>query len=333
MFDFQITDVIALNMDVSAPQSAPYRIGLVLIDGFPLISYSATIEPLRAANELAQSTLFTIRDIPVSGAQARSSSDAVIRASGQIGEHVDFDLVLVLAGGGAANLHHRRLMQWLRHLARRGVSLGGISSGPLILARAGLMDGYRMTVHWDHAHLVAETALPLTVERSLYTIDRGRFTCAGGTAPLDMMHGLIADHHGTTFARRVSDWLLHTDIRPPANPQRAGVAQRYQTTCSAVIETIETMEANLAEPLDLIRLAQRVELSERQLNRLFREKIGESTMGLYRRLRLQKAHILLTQTPMAMTEIALATGFAGSAHFSTAFRALYGVPPSSLRRN
>jgi transcriptional regulator GlxA family with amidase domain len=81
------------------------------------------------------------------------------------------------------------------------VVLGGVSGGPIILARAGLMGDRRMTVHWEYAAALAEVAPDLRLERTLYVIDRDRMTCAGGTAPMDMMHALIATHHGRAFAR------------------------------------------------------------------------------------------------------------------------------------
>jgi transcriptional regulator GlxA family with amidase domain len=210
--------------------------------------------------------------------------------------------------------------------------LGGVSGGPVILARAGLMARRRMTVHWDHAPALAEISPSLMIERSLYVIDRDRVTCAGGTAPMDLMHALIARHHGARFARQVSDWFLHTDIRPSGGPQRAGLVERHGTTNAALLDAITAMESHVADPLDLAQLARFAGVGPRQLNRLFRQRLGSSTMDYYRRLRLEKARALLRGSAMPMTEIALATGFAGSAHFASRHSRSYGAPPSSLRK-
>ena len=311
--------------------SRTFRIGLLLIDGFALMSYSAVVEPLRAANLLSRRTCYDIRHIPAAGPSARSSNGAEIRGTGYIGQDVEFDLILVIAGGDPTSFKDNRVFQWLRTLSRRGVSLGGVSGGPVILASAGVMKNRRMTVHWEHATALTEMSAGLIIERSLYVIDRDRFTCAGGIAPLDMMHALLTEHHGPAFARQVSDWFMHTEIRAASGPQRAGLVERYGTTSSPIILAIEAMENHVADPLELRELAKLAEISPRQLNRLFRNKLGQSTMSFYCNLRIEKARKLLTQSPLSITEIALANGFSSSAHFANSFRRTFGCTPSSLR--
>lgn len=308
-----------------------YRIGFVLLDGFSLMSYSAAVEPLRAANLLAAADLYDIRHLPGDGAMATSSSGATVRASAWIGEQVDFDLVLIVAGGDPARLPYLRLMRWLRHLASRGVRLGGVSGGPVVLARAGVMEGRRMTVHWEHRDELASFRSTAIVERSLYVSDRDRLTCAGGTAPLDMMHALIREQHGAVFARRVSDWFLHVDVRPSEGPQRSGLAARHGTHNSALLSAIEAMENHLADPLDLDQLARLAGVGVRQLNRLSRQHLGQATVAFYRSLRLAKSLELLQRTGLSMSAIASATGFGTQALFATRFRQRYGVAPSRAR--
>ncbi len=330
--DFHEKVAILPEMVITAQSVDGCQVGFLLIDGFALMSYSAAAEPLRAANLLAGRRLYDVRNIPASGAEAVSSSGAVIRADGQVGEHVDFDYLFIVAGGEPTKFNDPRIFQWLRHLSRRGVILGGVSGGPVVLAASGLMAKRRMTVHWEHAASLAEIAPGLALERSLFVFDRDRITCAGGTAPLDMMHALIAEHHGNAFARQVSDWFMHTDVRPPRGPQRAGLTERYGTTNPAIVAALEAMENNLGEPLTLGQLSALASTGPRQLNRLFAHFLGRSTMTIYRQLRLNRAANLLAHSTLTITEIALATGFASSAHFSRLFSARYGAPPSHKRR-
>lgn len=318
-------------MDKAASNDSSFRVGLLLIDGFALMSYASVVEPLRAANALDGRQLYRVQNIPASGKVATSSCGAVLHAGGSVGVGTDFDLLLIAAGGDPMAYHDRRVFNWLRRLSRLGVRLGGVSGGPVILAAAGLMNGRRMTLHWEHAAALVESSPSLLVERNLYVIDRDRVTCAGGTAPLDLMHALIAEHHGPHLARRSSDWLLHTEIRPAGGPQRAGRVERYRTTDRSVLNAIEAMENHIADPLELGQLARISGVSSRQLNRLFREKLGQSTMRFYSDLRLDKARSLLLNSALPLTEIALATGFASSAHFSTSHSKRHGKPPSTLR--
>ncbi len=318
-------------MDNNTHQNNPFQVGLVLVDGFSLMSYSSVVEPFRAANLLSGRELYRVRNLPVHGARSNSSTGAVIPATAHIGEQVDFDLVLLIASGNPFSFDDANLLGWIRNLARRKVIIGGVSGGPVILAKAGVMNGRRMTVHWEHRGPLRERYPELHLEHALYVVDKDRLTCAGGTAPLDMLHALIDSHHGSDFARQVSDWYLHTEVRPAGGPQRAGLSQRYHTNNEAILRVIETMEIQLAEPLSLEELAAIAGVGARQLNRLFKTKLGKTTMAFYRQIRLDKANTMLAQSYMSITDVALATGFASTAHFSTCYKKHFGITPSFNR--
>jgi transcriptional regulator GlxA family with amidase domain len=148
---------------------------------------------------------------------------------------------------------------------------------------------------------------------------------------MDMMYAVQSEIHGPEFARKVSDWFIHTDVRPSGDPQRSGMVERYNTHNPSIILAVEAMENHIADPLNLSQLALLARVSSRQLNRLFIEKLDQSTMSVYRNLRLDKAHNLLMHTTLSITEVAFATGFSSSAHFSKTFHDKYGSSPSSLR--
>ena len=310
---------------------SPFRVGFLLLDGYALLSYAAAVEPLRAANLLGGRTLYDVRELPADGAVATSSSGAQVRASAHVGESVDFDLMLVAAGGDPTAFASRRVTRWLRHLDRRGVVLGGISGGPVVLARAGVMAGRRMTVHWEHRDLFDGIEPAPILERSRYVMDRDRLTCAGGTAALDMMHALIGEQHGAAFARRVSDWFLHTDVHPSAAPQRSDPVERWGTRNAALLAALEAMENHVGDPLELGQLATVAGVGVRQLNRLCDAHFGTSVGALYRRIRLDKAHALLRRSSLPIAEIAQATGFASATHFSRRFRETFGTTPTRVR--
>jgi transcriptional regulator GlxA family with amidase domain len=307
------------------------RIGLLPLDGFALMSYASLTEPMRAANLLAGHRLYDMIDITTDARAVHSSGAASIRPQVKVGDDIDLDYLFVIAGGDLTRVEDARVTNWLARMARQGAQLGGVSGGPVILARAGLMNGRRMTVHWEHATALAEISPHLAIERTLYVIDRDRITCAGGTAPMDLMHALITRHHGAPFARQVSDWFMHTEVRPSIGPQRAGLVERLGTTDPALLDAVATMETHIADPVTLSDLAQIADVSPRQLNRLFQEKLGRSTMVFYRSLRLDTARGLLRNSSLPLTEIALATGFASSAHFSRVYSQHFGQPPSHYR--
>ena len=320
------------KMDIGDNNPAPVRIGILCIEGFGLMSYASLAEPFRGANQLSQNNLYEIIDIGVNGNPVLSSGAANIIPTAKVGDILKLDYLFVVAGGDPLSFNDQKVMNWLRRMARTGLRLGGISGGPVILALAGLMNGRRMTLHWDHEKVLTELLPSLLVERTLYIIDRDRVTCAGGTTALDLAHALIAQHHGTSFARSVSEWFLHTEIRPSFSAQRDNLAERVGSNNNAILSSVQMMENHIADPLTLDHLASIAEISPRQLNRLFTQKLGRSTMKYYRELRLENSQQLLINSSLPLTEIALATGFSGSSHFSRTYTAYFGKPPSHARK-
>ncbi|NNE79941.1 MAG: GlxA family transcriptional regulator [Silicimonas sp.] len=309
----------------------PFRVGILPVPGFPLMSYACTVEPLRAANLLSRRPLYEVSHFS-DAAYAPSSGAARVERSFAPGAHDDLDLLLVVAGGDPFAYRDDAVFDWLRQLDGKGVLIGGVSGGSVILAAAGLMAGRRMTVHWEHAAALAERFSEVLIERRLYVMDRDRVTCGGGTAPLDLMHALISGHCGGVFARLVSDWFLHTDIRAAAAPQRGGVAERIGSHSPHLVEAVATMENHIADPLSLTQLALVAGVTPRHLNRLFTDGFGQSAMAYYRAMRLDVSQRLLRDTPMSVAEIAETTGFATPGHFSNTYNQHFNIRPQADRQ-
>lgn len=322
------------NSDTPWPDgdgTAPTHVGFLLIPDFALLAYASTIEPLRAANRLSGRTLYRWSHVAIDGVSAEASNGVSIRADCGVGPELRFDYVIVCAGGNPAGFHHGPTFAWLRQLARRGVRLGGVSGGPYILARANVLAGYRFTIHWEHAPAFLEEYPALDLRRSLFEVDRDRLTSSGGTAPLDMMHALIAREHGSALALSVSDWFMQTHVREGQASQRMPLRERLGIAHAPLLRVIERMEGNLEYPVPRAELAHTANVSLRQLERLFRLFLRSSMGEHYLRLRLERARDLLRQTSLSVIETALTCGFTSASHFSRTYRGRFGHPPSGER--
>ena len=308
----------------------PYRIGFVPVPGFAFMSYASISEPFRAANLLSGRSLYDVRHYGVTPFVSSSGSGGIGECR-PYAEEEPPDLLMIIAGGDPFAVEDSALFCWLTHLAGKGVRLGGVSGGPVILARAGVMSGRRMTVHWEHAAELAERSPDLIIERRLYIVDRDRVTCGGGVAPMDFAHALLRERHGGAFARLVSDWFLHTDIRAAAAPQRTGSIADEELRSRHLPQVISAMQDHIADPLSLSQLALMSELSSRQLNRLFQGTFQVSAMLYYRNMRLDVARRLLRNSTMNVAEIAEATGFASTSHLSSVYVARFDARPSRDR--
>jgi transcriptional regulator GlxA family with amidase domain len=310
----------------------PQVVGLLLVPDFALMSYACAVEPLRAANLLAGRELYRWVHISTHQTSVTASCGAAVPCSAKVGDVEKLDVLLVFAGGDPAAFDDQATFAWLRRLAISGTRVGGVSGGPFILAKAGVMDGIQMTIHWQHAQAILEAHPNILLTRSLFIIDRNRLTCAGGTASLDMMHALIAERHGADLAREVSDWFLHTEIRSAKGSQRASLVERYGVHNSHLIAALELMERHPGKPLRRDEVARRIGISTRQLDRLFATKLRRSYQEHYRQIRLERSRALLHQSPATITNIAVACGFANASHFARVYRKNYGTTPSAVRQ-
>jgi transcriptional regulator GlxA family with amidase domain len=320
----------------SAPpgSAAPITtVGFLLVPGFALLTYAAAIEALRAANQLAGKTLYRWwHAAPGDEPAVASNGDAVLPSQKFGSDPKELDLMIVCAGGNPAVFNDKRTFAWLRRLAARGVIIGGVSGGPFILAKAGLLDGRRCTVHWEHVPALQEAFPNIELTRSLFEIDGDRITCSGGVAGLDMMVALITRDHGYELGAAVSDWFLHTNVREGTRPQRMDLRFRVGVTDLKLLKVLKTMEAHLEGPLSRDRLAKRAGVSLRQLERLFRSQLGRGVHEHFMALRLARARQLLRETSRSILEVALATGFASASQFSRVYRQAFGAPPRATRR-
>ncbi|WP_336490419.1 GlxA family transcriptional regulator [Methylobacterium nigriterrae] len=310
-----------MRIETNHERGDPITVGFVLIPGFPLMSYAAAVEPLRAANTLSGRDLYRWWHAAPGDRAVQASNGVAILPDVAVGAaDLPADRILVCAGGNPASFEDPALARWLRRLARAGVTLGGISGGPYILARAGLLDGRRCTLHWEHIPAFQESFPRAEVVRSLFEIAGDRVTCSGGIAALDLMLTLIGQDHGPGLAAGVGDWFLHREIREGLSPQRMAPQQRFGVRDPRLLRVLSAMEENLEAPLPRAALAGLARVSVRQLERLFRERLGTSLHRHYLAVRLDQARRLRRESTLSAAEIAAATGFSHADELARAQR-------------
>lgn len=320
-------DTTVQTIEVEDGGGKPRRFVFVLLDQFTMLCFACAIESLRIANRMSGQTLYKWTIVGEGGDTATSSSGTSFKLDSDL-EEVGRDDTIVLCGGiDVANATTKRLLNWVRRESRRGVSMGGLCTAGYSLAKAGLLDGKRATIHWENQDSFVEEFEDVTLTKSVFVVDGSTFTTAGGTASIDLMLKFIADDHGENLASAVADQLIYTTIRTDQDTQRLSVPTRIGVRHPKLSAVIQMMEANIEEPISPSILAKDVGMSTRQLERLFRRYLNRSPKRYYMELRLQKARNLLMQTDMSVINVALACGFASPSHFSKCYRAQYNTTP------
>ncbi|MBD0414950.1 GlxA family transcriptional regulator [Tianweitania sp. Rool2] len=322
----------------AAKHSIKRSLVFFLVPDFTMVAFATAIEPLRIANRMLGYEGYRWR--------LASGDGRPVRASNQVECAVDTSLeeerrkmagpdrpsmVIVCSGVNVEGYQNRSVFGWLREEYNRGVAIGGLCTGAHVLAAAGLLANRRCAIHWENLPGFSENFPKANVFADLFEVDHNIYTCAGGTAALDMMLKLIGDDFGDHVVNSVCEQLLTDRVRSPTDRQRLPLRARLGVQNSKVLSIIELMEANLAEPLSLIQIADHVGLSRRQIERLFRTEMGRSPARYYLEIRLDRARHLLVQSAMPVVEVAVACGFVSASHFSKCYRELYARSPQQER--
>lgn len=313
-------------------RETPQRIGFLLLPRFSLMCLLSAVEPLRGANRTLGHEAYRWSFFSVDGNPVEASNGIPIAVECGIDALDHFPAVSVVASYDPMAAVDERLLRWLRRLRRQGADLGAFETGTRVLAAAGLLEGRRITLHWETLPAFREEYLDIDARDSLYEIDGPIFTCSGGTAAMDLVLHLIARHHSKDLATSVSEQFLHSEIRSPDAGQRMSGDRRVGVSVPELARATETMQAHVENPLELAELAMRCGIGKRRLERLFHRHLGIPPQRYYLQLRLDRARHLLRHGPLPIHEVALACGFGSASWFTRAYRARFGHPPRVERQ-
>ncbi len=313
-------------------EGPPQDYYFLLLPKLTLLAFTAALEPLRVANQVAGKELYRWYVMTENDAPIECSCGVTITPDTPLCDIPRDAAAFVCGGVEPLKAISPRIVAWLRKQRTFGCRVGGICTGAFALARAGLLEGRRFTLHWENQPAFLETFLDLTPTENLYEEDDGLVTCGGGSAATDMMLSVIEREHGAALATIVADMCLHSRSDNRAVPQRSAYASIIGSRNPRLIAAVEFMRAHLEEPVEMTDVARHIGLSRRQLERLFRRYVSVTPAQFYLDLRITRAHALLNETNMTVAEVAAATGFASSSQFSQRFRRRYGKSPSAYRK-
>ncbi|MDD9909306.1 MAG: GlxA family transcriptional regulator [Ahrensia sp.] len=309
-----------------------------LVPDFSMIAFATAIETLRLANRMLTYESYIWRLASQNGQPVYASNGVRVDVDTSLADERRMlsgkdrpSMLFVCSGVNVEKFDNKSVQGWVREEYHRGVAVGGLCTGAYVLAKAGLLSGRRCAIHWENLPGFQEAFPKADVYADLFEVDSNVYTCAGGTAALDMMLSLIAEDHDDNLINAICEQALTDRVRGPHDRQRLPLRARLGVQNARILSIIEMMEANLSEPLTLVEIANYAGLSRRQIERLFRQHMGRSPARYYLEIRLDRARHLLLQSSLPVVEVAVACGFVSASHFSKCYRELYGKSPQQER--
>jgi transcriptional regulator GlxA family with amidase domain len=317
--------ILAARMDKT-------RFAFLTLANYSLIAVTNALEVLRMANRVAGRDIYEWSIASLDGRPVPASSGLELTPTVALDKIGKVEILFVCGGIDVREAVSNPLLAALRRLGERRVGLGALCTGGYALARAGLLDNYRATIHWENLPALREEFPRVQLNDQVFSIDRDRFTASGGTAPLDLMLNLIQLKHGLRISQQVSEQFVLERVRSDRDRQYVPLRAQVGSSHGNMIRVAQLMEENIEKPLSLERIAHSTGLSRRQIERLFRRHLDCVPKRYYLEMRLRRARELLLQTAMPIMDVTTSCGFKSPPHFSRCYRAQFGYPPSEERR-
>jgi AraC family transcriptional regulator, glycine betaine-responsive activator len=308
------------------------RYGFLTLPRYSMIALANAVEPLRMANIITGQTVYEWAIASLDGLPTPASNGLQLSPTISLEQAGTVDILFVCGGVNVQQAVSPKILAALKRLAERRVPLGALCTGGYALAKAGLLDRYRATIHWENLSALREEFPRINLSDQLFTIDRDRFTCSGGVAPLDLMLHLVESKLGARVSQLISEQFIVDRVRSDRDRQYVPLRAQIGVSHESLIRVAQLMEENIERPLSLDEIAAATRLSRRQIERLFKRHLNCVPKRYYLQMRLRRARELLLQTSMPIIDITTACGFQSPPHFSRCYRAQFGCPPSSERQ-
>jgi transcriptional regulator GlxA family with amidase domain len=320
---------MAKSATIFAASRQPLTLALLVLPQASILEVASTLDPLRAANRHLGADIYRWRVVSPDGRAVPLTCGISLPSDGPLSAAEGAEALIVIAGFRQSEMATAPLIRDLARMAPRFAAIGGIDAGAWVLARAGLLNGHRATVHWEDHEDFASAHPAVDVVPDRFVIDRARFTAGGAAPAADLMLHLIRARHGAALALQVAASFITT--AHDGNEPQVSPAKPDPRLDPRVAAAIARMESRLDTPETSAEIATALGLSRRRLEQIFRENLALTPAAYALSLRLAAARRMITDTRHPLAEVALRCGFSSPSTLSRAFRTAFGHPPRNLR--
>ena len=319
-------------MSIIESSAQKLHVTLLVLPDSSMMSLASALDTMRAANRIADRTLFEWQLTTLNGKAAYLTCGIPVAPDVTLDDSLTGDLLIIIAGFHQqrhAGPSHLRL---IKRLAANYRAVCGIEAGSWIMARSGLLENRAATTHWEDLEEFRNHFPQIRLKSDRFVIDGKFFTTGGASPTFDFMLYLIRERYGYPLAIEVSSAFIYDGVHSATDTQPLVSLGMLENNEPRVAAAIHVMEQHIDEPVAIGQIARRIKLSVRMLEYLFRQTLDMSPAAYYRRLRLQTARRMVVDTRLQLQEIAIRTGFNSLSSFSRRFKNYYQQTPGDCRR-
>ncbi len=319
-------------MSIFSPSNTTLSVTLLILPDCSMMSVACTLDPMRAANRIAGETLFSWTIETLDGEPVSLTCGLPIMADAVFSDTARSDVLIIIAGFNSEHHARQNTISKLAKVAPQYKAIGGMEAGSWLMARAGILNGYSATTHWEDLEDFASKHPGINVIPDRFVIDGRYFTSGGASPAFDLMLQLLRLRKGMSFSMEVASVFIYDDAHASSDAQMLVSLGKLSAIEPRIAAAIKLMETSLDEPLSISTIAHRIAVPVRTLETLFNATLQSSPGKYYRHLRLQLARRLLTDTNFSIQEIAIRTGFNSSSAFSRTFKVHFGTGPRNYHK-
>ncbi len=312
------------------------EVQFVLLQNFSLVSFAGAVDALITAN-LILPNLFRYSTVGVGSQLMKSDlgidvSTDVELVPTSVRDNTDQQFqILVVCGGYRCSLQEApALSDYLKAADNRGVQLCSLWNGAVHLAHAGLLNDHKCAIHPENHAFINEFFPKVMLSKNNFYVSEERASCAGPVSAIEMMLGIVSQNAGENIVRAIRE-IISCDKQPEHQDSTPLQFNDNNALPSSLKEILQLMRNNIEEPLNFKEISHLVNLSTRQVERLFQNHFGTTPSRYYLGIRVDYARQLLMQSQKNILDVALASGFVTTSHFSTCFKKIYGISPKEAR--
>ncbi|MBC9878263.1 helix-turn-helix domain-containing protein [Bradyrhizobium sp. INPA01-394B] len=316
------------------------KLAILALEGCMHSAIAGIADIFALANHVMQQSgakpRFTCQTLSLDGRNVRAGGGQIVTVDGATSKAGRFDAIVV-PGNLVDHATAKRLQPqydragaWLRQQHANGRLIGAFCSGVFLLAGAGLLDNRRATITWWLQGELRERHPTIDLAADAVVTVADRIVCAAGPMSwVDLLLRLIETVESKETARLSADYVV---IDTAQRTQSIFMPVGYLLSEDPLLTKADLLVRRTGKsPMTVKRLAKALGLSERTLNRRFRELTNEPPQAFIMRRRVERARTLLETTAQPIKTIARAAGYEDESSFRKAFRKLTLMSPQAYR--